>query len=227
MKMIPAIATVVRKSFNFTDRAPRSEFWWWALLTNIVISAAYVVDLQPHTSIIYILVSLLILLPTVAVEVRRFHDLDVSGWWVLLSFIPIIGALILLVWFCMQGTNGENQYGPDPVPTARVQRHTINPWHCHMRKAPQLRKTIAIAAALAGGILYAPLAQADNIDQFNQYLISHGITDTTAMNGVTYLQNGRNACAAGGNFEKYLLDQGMDRAGASDVAFAAHHYLCP
>lgn len=89
-------------------------------------------------------------------------------------------------------------------------------------------RTIVIAAALAASILCAPLAQADgNIDEFNQYLISHGIYNDTAMNGLTYLQNGRNACAARGNFEKYLLDQGMDRAGASDVAFAAHHYLCP
>ena len=91
-------------------------------------------------------------------------------------------------------------------------------------------RTIVIAAALAAGgiLLYAPLAQADgNIDEFNQYLVSHGIYNDTAMNGVTYLQNGRNACAAGGNFEQYLLQQGMDRAGASDVAFAAHHYLCP
>jgi hypothetical protein len=90
-------------------------------------------------------------------------------------------------------------------------------------------RALLIGGAAAAAIAFAPLAHADgNIDEFNQYLVSHGITNTTAMNGVTYVQNGRNACASGAsNFEKYLLDQGMDRAGASDVAFAAHRYLCP
>jgi hypothetical protein len=92
-----------------------------------------------------------------------------------------------------------------------------------------MRKLLFAAGILAASIGFAPLARADgNIDEFNQYMISHGIYNDTAMNGLTYLQNGRNACASGAsNFEQYLLQQGMDRAGASDVAFAAHHYLCP
>lgn len=90
-------------------------------------------------------------------------------------------------------------------------------------------KKLLTGVFVLAAITFAPLARADgNIDEFNQYMISHGIYNDTAMNGLTYLQNGRNACASGAsNFEQYLLQQGMDRAGASDVAFAAHHYLCP
>ena len=50
-----------------------------------------------------------------AVTVRRLHDLDKSGWWFLIVFIPVIGAIILFVWFCMKGTTGDNRFGPDPL----------------------------------------------------------------------------------------------------------------
>jgi uncharacterized membrane protein YhaH (DUF805 family) len=65
--------------------------------------------------IIVQLVSLLILVPNLAVEVRRFHDMDNTGWWVLISFIPILGALAVLLWFTARGTDGENRFGPDPL----------------------------------------------------------------------------------------------------------------
>jgi Protein of unknown function (DUF732) len=94
-----------------------------------------------------------------------------------------------------------------------------------------MRKTLIAGGIVAAGILAMPLAHADgNIDEFNQYLLQHGITNDIAMNGLSYLANGQNACAAiraGKNAEQALLQNGMDRAGASDVAFAAHHYLCP
>lgn len=55
------------------------------------------------------------IVPAIAVQVRRFHDQDKSGWFVLLNFIPFIGGLIVLVMMCMEGTPGPNQYGPDPL----------------------------------------------------------------------------------------------------------------
>ena len=93
-----------------------------------------------------------------------------------------------------------------------------------------MRNLLIAGVAAMAAIIFATPARADgNIDEFNQYLLQKGIaSDTVAMNGLTYLQNGRNACASGAsNLEQYLLQHGMDRAGASDVAFAAHHYLCP
>jgi uncharacterized membrane protein YhaH (DUF805 family) len=62
-----------------------------------------------------LIVGLLLLLPSLAVSVRRLHDLDASGWWILIGFIPLIGAVILVVWFCMRGTSGTNRFGSDPV----------------------------------------------------------------------------------------------------------------
>jgi uncharacterized membrane protein YhaH (DUF805 family) len=64
---------------------------------------------------IFILVLLALIIPQSAVQVRRFHDQDKSGWFALLNLIPYLGALIVLVFMMIEGTTGENQYGPDPV----------------------------------------------------------------------------------------------------------------
>ncbi len=58
--------------------------------------------------------SLAILVPSIAVSVRRLHDIDRTGWWVLLSFVPLIGAIVLLVFAVQEGTPGDNRYGPNP-----------------------------------------------------------------------------------------------------------------
>jgi uncharacterized membrane protein YhaH (DUF805 family) len=110
-----AITSVIRNAVNFSGRACRSEFWWWALLTNVVTGTAYVADLKLHTGLLVTLSILVIFVPNLAVEVRRLHDMDATGWWVLLSFIPLLGALILMLWFTSAGTYGENRYGPDPL----------------------------------------------------------------------------------------------------------------
>ena len=59
--------------------------------------------------------SLANLLPGIAIGVRRLHDLDKSGWWVLIALIPLIGAIILIVWYCSKGTTGDNRFGADPL----------------------------------------------------------------------------------------------------------------
>jgi uncharacterized membrane protein YhaH (DUF805 family) len=59
--------------------------------------------------------SLAVLLPGIAVSVRRLHDLDRSGWWLLLAFVPVVGIIVLLIWFCTKGTDGSNRFGPDPL----------------------------------------------------------------------------------------------------------------
>ena len=59
--------------------------------------------------------SLVVLLPGIAVGVRRLHDLDRIGWWLLLAFVPLVGTIILIVWFCTRGTPGPNRFGPDPL----------------------------------------------------------------------------------------------------------------
>ena len=61
------------------------------------------------------LFGLVTIIPNIAIAIRRLHDRDYSGWWYLLVFIPLIGWLILFIWFCLKGTDGPNRFGPDPL----------------------------------------------------------------------------------------------------------------
>lgn len=66
------------------------------------------------TGIVFMLVAVALFIPSLAVQVRRFHDQDKSGWMVLLAFIPFIGGLVVLIFMLLEGTHGPNRYGPDP-----------------------------------------------------------------------------------------------------------------
>jgi uncharacterized membrane protein YhaH (DUF805 family) len=100
---------------NFSGRAFRSEYWYWVLFAFIGGIVTYMIDRTIGIRITEPIFSLATILPGLAVAIRRLHDLDRSGWWVLLSFIPLIGAIILIVWFCGKGTDGANRFGPDPL----------------------------------------------------------------------------------------------------------------
>ncbi len=104
---------------NFSGRAIRSEYWFWTLFTIIGIAIAAGVDyaiFNAPEGLFYFVFALAIFLPGLAVTVRRLHDLDRSGWWIFLNFIPLIGFIVLTVWFCMRGTPGPNRFGPGPLP---------------------------------------------------------------------------------------------------------------
>lgn len=93
-----SIKVCFSKYANFTGRAVRSEFWWWTLFTFLVsLATGYVSEMAS------VLFSLATILPSLAVGARRLHDTDRSGWWQLLWFIPVIGWIILLVWFIQEG----------------------------------------------------------------------------------------------------------------------------
>ena len=116
-----AISYCFRNYLGFNGRAARSEYWYWTLFVTLLVIVTLLIDLtvfgfnttgvNPISSI----VSLATLLPNVAVSVRRLHDIDRSGWWVLLVLIPLIGGIVLLVWACMRGTVGMNRFGSDPL----------------------------------------------------------------------------------------------------------------
>jgi uncharacterized membrane protein YhaH (DUF805 family) len=110
-----AISTGFTRYFNFSDRACRSEFWYWLLFNVIVGIVAAVIDANMNTQLVTLVFDLATIIPTIAIGVRRLHDLDASGWWILLNFIPLIGAIALLVWFAIKGTDGPNRFGPDPL----------------------------------------------------------------------------------------------------------------
>ena len=113
---------------NFSGRASRSAYWWWALFNILVSLAAQFLDrvlgLGPvgadtnyglRAGLLTGLLGLALLLPSLAVGVRRLHDTDRSGWWILIALIPIIGWLVLLFFYVTPGTPGPNRYGPPPL----------------------------------------------------------------------------------------------------------------
>jgi uncharacterized membrane protein YhaH (DUF805 family) len=110
-----AVRTCFSRYVDFSGRARRSEYWYFALCEVLVIIAAAVVDavIGNSSGVLTALALLAFLLPSLAVTVRRLHDTDRSGWWYLLSFIPF-GGLVLLVFVCQDSTPGPNQWGPSP-----------------------------------------------------------------------------------------------------------------
>ena len=111
----------LQKYADFTGRAPRPEYWWFYLLVVIAYVVAMIIDsvigtggaLGPY-GMVMMLTMLGLLIPSIAAAVRRLHDTDHSGWWLLIAFIPLIGAIVLLVFWVSAGTPGPNQYGEDP-----------------------------------------------------------------------------------------------------------------
>ena len=117
MTFSESISTCLSKYATFSGRAARSEFWWFALFTLIVNVVSNMIQaiVGDWFAFVGLLVALALLLPSIAVAVRRLHDLDKSGWWYLLVFVPLIGFLVLLYFFVQRGTEGQNQYGADPL----------------------------------------------------------------------------------------------------------------
>jgi uncharacterized membrane protein YhaH (DUF805 family) len=115
-----AISSGFQNYVNFSGRASRSAYWYWTLFAVLVSIASRVLDLALFpgldTSPINSLVGLALFLPGLAIAVRRLHDLDRTGWW-LLIILTVIGMILILVWFCMRGTTGPNRFGPDPLAT--------------------------------------------------------------------------------------------------------------
>jgi uncharacterized membrane protein YhaH (DUF805 family) len=106
------------KYAKFDGRAGRPEFWFFVLFFVIAAVVIAIIDFAIGTyPLLYILFFLAFLLPYLAVAVRRFHDQDRSGWFVLLGLIPFIGGIILLVFMVLPGTPGDNRFGP-PAPTS-------------------------------------------------------------------------------------------------------------
>lgn len=116
--MIEWYKIVLQKYAEFTGRARRSEYWYFALANFIIAIILGIIQRGVGIiGIISMLYSLAILIPSIAVGVRRLHDTNRSGWWLLLAFIPLVGAIILIIFFVQEGDSTENQYGPNPKAT--------------------------------------------------------------------------------------------------------------
>ena len=108
---------VLKKYTVFEGRAGRQEFWMFVLFSVIVSIVVSIIGNFLHLPFLSGLYGLAVLLPSLGVEVRRLHDIDKSGWWILIEFVPVIGFIWLLVLLCMAGKPGPNRFGPNPYET--------------------------------------------------------------------------------------------------------------
>jgi uncharacterized membrane protein YhaH (DUF805 family) len=113
-----------RKYASFSGRARRAEYWWFSLFVGLAVIALTAVDymliggdrLEDYgIGPLGGLFSLALILPGLGVTVRRLHDRDKSGWWLLFGLIPLIGGLVLFIQYVQRGTDGDNRFGPDPL----------------------------------------------------------------------------------------------------------------
>lgn len=109
MTFVDSIKTCFAKYADFSGRATRSEYWFFTLFALLGYLVTIMID--PMVSMVF---ALAILVPSIAVTIRRLHDTDRSGWFYLLNLIPF-GGLVLLFFFCQEGTPGANRFDSGPV----------------------------------------------------------------------------------------------------------------
>jgi uncharacterized membrane protein YhaH (DUF805 family) len=110
-----AISSGFSNYVKFSGRAVRSEYWFWILFIVVGHIVAAIIDAVLGIYAIRPLFHLATILPTIAVAVRRLHDTDRTGWWILIGLIPIVGWIILIIWYCEKGTPGPNRFGSEGV----------------------------------------------------------------------------------------------------------------
>lgn len=133
MDFFSAVKAGFANWLNVQGRALRSEYWWWALFSFIVMFVASVADvavfgssfgsgyamvdadgtmqMSDSTSLFTLISSLVLLIPSITVAIRRLHDIDKSGWWYLITLIPIVGVIVFIVFAVRPGTAGPNRFG--------------------------------------------------------------------------------------------------------------------
>ena len=110
----------VRSGFDhyvkFDGRASRAAYWWWFLFALLAWIVAYILDIAVDATIFQLIVALGLFLPGLSVAIRRLHDTDRSGWWILIGLIPLIGAIVLIVFYLQKSDPAQNRFGPPPGP---------------------------------------------------------------------------------------------------------------
>ena len=116
MTFVQAVQSCYSNYATFSGRAARSEYWFFVLFQCVV---GFACGLLMPFGIGRALLGIIVLanfLPSISVIVRRLHDTDRSGWWYWIALVPLVGAILLLIWFCTRGTSGANRFGADPLP---------------------------------------------------------------------------------------------------------------
>ncbi len=102
---------VIKNYAVFRGRATRTEYWMFFLFNLLFTFVLGYLDGVMEMGVLSLVYSLFILLPSIAVAVRRLHDTGRTGWWLLLTLIPLIGGLVILVFLVLDSEEGENEYG--------------------------------------------------------------------------------------------------------------------
>ena len=110
MTFVESVQTCFRKYADFSGRASKPEYWWWVLFVVIASVAGQMIG-----DVVGGLVSLATLLPSIGVTTRRLHDIDKSGWWQLIYFIPLIGLVVMIYW-CIQNPVEPNRFNAAAAP---------------------------------------------------------------------------------------------------------------
>ena len=127
MGFTQAVGSVLTKYAVFHGRASRAEYWWWFLFVLLLFAVLNLIDgylilpmlgFQPFEenggNPLSVIVALGMFLPNLAVAIRRLHDTDRTGWWVLIGLVPVVGVLVLLYFYVLRGTEGPNSHGEPP-----------------------------------------------------------------------------------------------------------------
>jgi uncharacterized membrane protein YhaH (DUF805 family) len=114
MSFADAVRTCLTKYATFSGRARRSEYWWFWLFTILVQVVTVVVAQVAHVAFLPALTVLALIIPGLAVVVRRLHDTGRSGWWLLIVLLPLVGGIWFLVLLVSDSTAASEKYGPSP-----------------------------------------------------------------------------------------------------------------
>jgi uncharacterized membrane protein YhaH (DUF805 family) len=109
---------VLKNYVGFSGRARRKEYWTFTVISVLIMVVLMIIDKAAGTGFLTGIYGLAVLIPSLAVTVRRLHDTGRSGWWVLIGLIPFVGGLILLVFTFLEGQPNANDYGPNPKAVA-------------------------------------------------------------------------------------------------------------
>ena len=110
---------VLKKRYaQFTGRAHREEYWMFVLINILISIGVGIIAAIIHLPVLQMLYAVAVLIPGIAVGIRRLHDTNRSGWWLLISLVPVIGLIVLIVFLVQESDPGDNQYGPNPSAVA-------------------------------------------------------------------------------------------------------------
>lgn len=117
MQIVDSYKDFWKRYVDFSGRTSRSDFWFYVLGAIVVSIITNILDGVIGQPIFTPLLGLASIIPAIAIYARRLHDINKSGWWQLIALIPLVGAIVLIVWFAKKGDQDKNRFGVNPMHT--------------------------------------------------------------------------------------------------------------